>query len=307
MPKNRKKQPCMAWEEWYLLAARYYEEHGDLLIPRDYVCPTGQKLGRWIERQRAKYNRVPSMQGHIEGWQIEYLERIGMVWKLEYRREWEDWLKKLDWYLSVHGNIDVPHDYEHDGYGLGNWLIKQRLRHAAGELSPEKAADLEARGISWNLRTRLRSWDDWYADARAYYREHADLMVQLDYLTPDGDRLGFWIYRQRDIYMGRRKGLRLTEEQIDRLNHIGMNWEPLASRPDQWERMYEWVSAYRNTYSKLPLWPLDLKAPDGRSANGWIRTQRQQLADGRLSPERVERLAAIGIYPAKRKSAESGS
>ena len=73
----------MDWEDWYLLAARYYEEHRDLLVPRDYVCPAGEKLGRWIERQRAKYNRVPSVVGNLDGVQINYLNQIGMVWKLE--------------------------------------------------------------------------------------------------------------------------------------------------------------------------------------------------------------------------------
>ena len=291
----------MDWEEWYLLAVRYAEEHGDLLVPKDYVCPSGERLGRWIERQRGKYNRVPSVSGGLSARQTEALDRIGMVWKLEYRRSWEDWLDALDRYAAAHGDADVPHAYEQDGFGLGDWLAKQRLRRAAGELDGDQIADLESRGVRWSLRTRPRAWEDWFAQAEAYYRAHGNLLVGLDEVTPDGGRLGYWIYRQRDIYMGRKQGLRLTQDQIDRLNRIGMVWEPLAARGDAWDRMYLWVARYARDHRRLPLWPPDLRAPDGRSAAGWIRTQRQSLADGRVSPERAERLARLGIVPAERR------
>ena len=221
----------MDWEEWYLLAVRYRDKYGDLLIPRDYVCPTGEKLGRWIERQRAKYNRVPTIRGYLEPWQIEMLSRIGMVWKLEYRRDWEEWLEQLDRYIAAHGNADVPHEYVQSRYGLGDWLAKQRLSYAAGRLTEQEIADLEDRGVKWRSRTKRRNWEDWYADAEAYYRDHNDLRVTLGYSTPGGNKLGFWVYRQRDIYMGRKKGLSLTKDQIDRLNRIGMNWDPLGVGP----------------------------------------------------------------------------
>ena len=288
----------MDWEDWYLLAARYYEEHRDLLVPRDYVCPAGEKLGRWIERQRAKYNRVPSVVGNLDGVQIDYLNQIGMVWKLETRRGWEEWLRLLDAYAKEHGDIDVPHACEYGGAGLGGWLAKRRLDYAAGKLTLDEIQTLEARGVNWALQPRQRSWDDWFADARDYYRAHGHLMVHLDDLTPDGARLGYWIYKQRDIYMGRKPGQTLTQEQIDRLNGIGMVWEPLAARSDAWERMYGYIAAYQAENQRLPLWPRGLKSPDGRSMSGWIGTQRQNLAEGKLPADRVDKLAKLGIVPA---------
>ena len=300
MKKAGKRRNVRPWEEWYLLAARYYGEHGDLLIPEDYVCPNGEKLGRWIERQRAKYNRVPSISGHLDAGQTEALERIGMVWKLEYRRSWNEWMDVLDRYAQAHGNIDVPHSFVLDGYGLGDWLVKQRLRYAAGELLPEEIGDLEARGVNWSLRTRPRTWEDWFADAAAYHAAHGNLRVPPDYVTAGGNRLGVWITRQRVLYKGRRKGSALSAEQIQRLESIGMVWQPLAARTDAWEQMYRFVSEYRDAHDRLPLWPRNLKAPDGRSMVGWIGTQRRQLADGKLSPGQVEKLSRLGIRPAAR-------
>lgn len=300
MKQSGRRRNILSWEEWYLLAARYYGEHGDLLIPRDYVCPGGEKLGRWIERQRAKYNHVPSVSGHLTARQTEALEQIGMVWKLESRRAWDVWMNLLDRYAAEHGDIDVPHSFTLDGCGLGDWLVKQRLRHAAGELLPEEIEALEARGVNWSLRTRPRAWEDWFSDAAAYHAAHGDLRVPPDYVTADGHRLGVWITGQRDLYMGRRKGGGLSKEQIARLEGIGMVWDPLAGRADAWEQMYRWVSEYRDAHDKLPVWPRDLKAPDGRSMGGWIRTQRRQLADGKVSPAHAERLSRLGIRPAAR-------
>ena len=297
----------MDWEEWYLLAARYFEEHGDLLIPRDYVCPAGEKLGRWIERQRAKYNRVASINGALDAVQVAYLEQIGMVWKLETRRGWEEWLALLDAYAAEHGNIDVPHEYECGGAGLGDWLVKQRLRYAAGEMTEREIKALEARGVNWRLKTKPRSWDDWFADAEDYYRTHGHLMVRLDELTPDGGKLGYWIYKQRDIYMGRKPGQTLTQGQVDRLNSIGMIWEPTAGRGEAWESMYRCIAAYCEKNQRLPLWPRGMKSPDGRSMSGWIGTQRQNMAEGKLPADKVKRLSLLGIEAARPRVGRSVS
>ena len=307
MAGSNRRRRGLSWDEWYRLAAGYRQEHGDLLIPKDYVCPGGEKLGRWIERQRGKYNGVASVPGHLDRTQILLLDQLDMVWKLEYRHDWSDWLKQLDWYRQTFGNLDIPHNFERGEYHLGNWIVKQRVNCADGLLGEREIADLDARGMIWNARTRPRPWEAWYADAAAYYRAHGDLRVTLDYQTPEGNKLGFWIYRQRDIYMGRKPGLCLTAEQIEQLEAVGMVWNPPQARLEAWDQMYLWVSEYLERNGKLPLWPRDLKSPDGRSMWDWIRAQRQLLADGRVQPSRREKLAALGILPPARTMAAGGT
>lgn len=34
------------WDEWYLCAKKYFEEHGDLLVPSNYITADGYRLGR---------------------------------------------------------------------------------------------------------------------------------------------------------------------------------------------------------------------------------------------------------------------
>ena len=293
MSQARKTRRRLDWDEWYMLAVEYRDTYGDLLVPMKYRTPSGFGLGRWIEGQRARYNHVPSAKGPLEGWQIDYLNRIGMVWKLENRYAWDRWLEMLDAYAADHGDIDIPFDYEQDGFHLGNWLRKQRMYYSAGELSPKEIDDLEARGINWSLRTHPRSWDDWFADAAAYYREHADLMVPADYETSSGDKLGTWIYQQRDIYMGRKKGRSLSQNRIDQLNSIGMVWEPLFLREDAWEQMFQWVSEYKKQHGHLPT--QKLKAPDGRSMGAWLSFQRMQQAAGKLPKKKLDKLNSLGL------------
>ena len=70
---------------------------------------------------------------------------------------------------------------------------------------------------------KKQTWDEWYGCAKAYYEEYGNLDIPLDYLTRDGNRLGMWINIQREIRRGTRPTY-LNEQQISRLNQIGMLW-----------------------------------------------------------------------------------
>ena len=75
------------WLKNYELAKKYYEEHGNLLIPSSYIVKIDNKevnLGTWITTQRMRYKG--KSKSKLEQYQIELLEEIGMVWNiLEYK------------------------------------------------------------------------------------------------------------------------------------------------------------------------------------------------------------------------------
>ena len=307
MPKKtyRRRRVQRTWDEWYKLAKDYYEGHGDLLVPMAYRCPGGQRLGRWIDRQRAKYNDVPSNTGYLYPEQIALLEDIGMVWKLEYRHPWKAWLKKLEWYKDVYGDLNVPGDFEDHTFHLGNWIIEQRKKRHAGLLSEQQIADLDNLGMLWNVALRPRTWDEWYADAFHYFEEHGDLQVPVKYETEEGYSLGNWIYTQCRIRKDESDKGTLTQSQIDKLDAIHIVWDREAGNKSSWNLMYDWVCEYLETNGKLPVWPLDLKAPDGRSMPGWISVQRSALTKGNVSVERREKLEGLGILPFQRQEAKA--
>ncbi len=70
------------WLWWYDLAKKYYEYHGNLLIPRTFITKNGyekdsdgKRLGVWIARQRYIYNNLSEEK-------IADLEKIGMIWNI---------------------------------------------------------------------------------------------------------------------------------------------------------------------------------------------------------------------------------
>lgn len=67
------------WENHFESCRRYYEEHGNLEIPRSYTEEDGFRLGTWLWRVRTgKYKlKITGENGN----QYERLSSIGMVWK----------------------------------------------------------------------------------------------------------------------------------------------------------------------------------------------------------------------------------
>lgn len=279
------------WDEWYLCAKDYFEEHGDLLVPSNYITADGYRLGRWIERQRARFNGLlASPIYHDE--QIA-LESIGMVWKLEDRLEWDKWISLAEGYYRQYGNLEVNTEYVADGYRLGYWLREQRKKRKSGKLTEKQIRDLDRYKMIWSCYER-RSWNNWYSMAEEYFLENGNLLIPLNYRTKGGERLGIWIFVQRERYSQKGGRKPLNKEQIQALERILMVWELDNVREEKWTAMYQWVSEYKREYGRLPL-GRELKAPDGRSMGNWISVQRKALKQGNMSVAKAKQLETLEI------------
>ncbi len=64
----------LLWENQYNDAKKYFEEHGNLNVPKEYVGSTGKYLGRWLIAQRKKYR-----EGMLSDNKITKLENIDFV------------------------------------------------------------------------------------------------------------------------------------------------------------------------------------------------------------------------------------
>lgn len=215
------------WDEWYVLAEQYRAEQGDLLVPREYRTAEGALLGRWIERMRAIYNN--KRRGRLYKDQIDELERIGMIWKLENRFSWEEWMSLCREYRNRNGNLNVPRDWAKGDMKLGEWLNNQRMVHLRGELNVQQIQDLNRVGMEWEV-SPYRPWGEWYADAKAYYERHGNLQIPKDGLTEDGFPIGRWLSTQRELYKGKAGHRAMPEERIRLLEAIGMEWYRLKQR-----------------------------------------------------------------------------
>lgn len=79
--RKKSKDNSKDWSKKYELAKKYYQSHGDLLIPATYIDESGIKIGSWIRTQRVyRKNRL------LDKDQIEALDKIGMVWEIRNNR-----------------------------------------------------------------------------------------------------------------------------------------------------------------------------------------------------------------------------
>lgn len=114
-----------AWDTYYEAAKQWYEENGNLKIPKSYVTGAGLTLGAWINTQR----RVKS--GNISGnltWEkIQKLNDIGMIWDVT-DSSWQEVLEELKSYRNTYGNLDIKAKYvSPTGFRLGSWINNMRL------------------------------------------------------------------------------------------------------------------------------------------------------------------------------------
>lgn len=209
----------MVWDKnadkWYANYARakeYYTANGDLHVPYGYVTEEGFNLFAWLASQRRKRDKLTQEQ-------VELLNAIGYSWQNKYDAAWSKYYEKLREYRREHGNVDVPVAYRMDGYNLGKWLSHQRTDQRE-KLTEEQRKKLEDLGVSLQ---REDPWETRYKLAQGYFEQNGNLKIPVTY-KPMGICLNKWVNEQKQIYRGKRAGKRLSQENIARLEKIGISW-----------------------------------------------------------------------------------
>ncbi|MDV5042552.1 Helicase associated domain protein [Faecalibacterium duncaniae] len=151
------------------------------------------------------------------------------------------------------------------------------------------------------------SWEHYFSEASIYYAEHGNLNVPKLYTTPSGLSLGVWLVTQRRVRKGQTQG-NLTEQQIARLDSIGMVW---GNRDDrQWNEGYQKARRYFDAHGDLNV-PVGYVSPDGYNLGNWVKRQRYtrhnpEKSCAVLTEERIARLDTIGCGGKKRTRERSG-
>lgn len=282
-----------SWETMYSFAKEYYKEFGNLEVPARYFTKDGYSLGSWIYNQRSI--RKGLIDGNLTDTQIELLDKIGMRWNMLTDYSWETNYNLAKEYFDTYKNLNVPVNYvTKDGVRLGNWLSNIRAWESAGThpkyLTKERKEELNKIGMVWSKSNFY--WERNYAELYDFYKENGNLIVPSDYVTKNGIKLGSWVGRLRKLYKGEAKGTPLTNEQIERLNNIGMVWEPDSSR--KWDNAYNLAKEYFIKNKNLNI-STSYKSENGFNLGQWIKVQRCEYEKGTLNPERIERLNKIGM------------
>lgn len=134
------------------------------------------------------------------------------------------------------------------------------------------------------------TWDMYYASAKQYYKENGNLEVPARYITEEGYALGSWLNNQKAIRKGTIVG-KLTEDQIHKLDSIGMIWDSLDYF---WEQNFKSAKEYYLTYGNLDI-PTNYKSKNGKHLGNWILRQRQLYKRNSLTDDQLKKLDSIGM------------
>ena len=274
------------WEEKYLLAKAYFEEHGSLSMPSDYTV-NGIWLCKWLSEQRM--TGEGKRKRNLTDEQRSKLEALGMQFgKLSKDIAWEMQYEAAKDYFTGHGDLDIPKNYvTKDGKYLRAWVNRQRKAYSCGKLDKRQIELLSHIGMVFEFDD---PFEIGFAHAKAYFDEHGSLDVPSEYICEDNYRLGNWISNIRSARKRTNRGS-LFPENIDRLNTIGMIWD---KREYMWELGYAEAKSY---YSKFGSLDVSSKYRTGREPEiyYWVILQRELYNKGKLSDDKIERLNAVGM------------
>jgi hypothetical protein len=121
--------------------------------------------------------------------------------------------------------------------------------------------------------------------------------VPYNFAAADGTKLGEWVRTQRKAY----KTGKLSPERVARLEAAAFVWDAAAydarrldAHADGWDARFELLTAYHVAHGDCAV-SRSFAAADGTKLGLWVDRQRKSYKAGKLSPERVERLEAVGF------------
>ncbi len=319
--KSNDDELSYKWKKNYELAKKYYEECGNLLIPKKYELDINGdvvRLGNWINTQRKLYK-----ENKLNEKQLNLLNDIDMVWsfkliKDDIRKEFipDKWMRNYELakkYYEKHNNLLIPSNYEviidNVTIKLGRWLSTQRQNYSKNNLNDKQIELLNGINMIWNPIDYKKSndyitenWMDSYQLAKSYYEEYGNLLIPARYSLNinDGEvNLGNWIVTQRQAY----KNGKLDYTKIELLNKIGMVWQVKVCKDnsiknyisDKWMRNYELAKKYYEEHGNLLVPQKYSLIKDGENINlgTWVVYQRYLYKNNKLNKNQIDLLNKI--------------
>lgn len=266
------EQTSASWEFWFGLLERYVAENGTAGVRDDYVTEEGVRLGKWVGKQRTKWESLPEHRKHrlqeLPGWTLD--ARVTL---------WEASLAALIHYVKVEGHANPPRGPKIGGIDLESWVRRQR--NTWDQLSEDRRQRLEALP-GWTLNAIDEKWNTAYQHLLAYVEENGTAQVKQSYVAPDGYRLGKWVSVQRRIWD------KMSDDRKQRLEQLP-GWT-LNARGDWWENWFRMLQEYVAEYGTARV-PQTFVTAGGDKLGAWVSNQKSTRKN--LSDERRERLEAL--------------
>lgn len=268
-----------AWEKMFQLASRYYEKYQNLDIPAKYKTEEGELLGQWYRRTVTEYRK-----GILAEERKRRLERIGFHVESVKVRTWMKYYAEAKKYAETHGNLNVHAEYVTDsGLKLGSWISGQRYNYRLGRLPKKRIELLDEIGMDWQRFDG--KWNLGFKHLETYIETFGDAKVPIDYLSPDGFRLGAWVVAQRN----KKTFGKLSEEKVQKLESVGIIWN---IHDAEWENTFAALVKYQEQFGTLEV-EKDYVTDEGINLRSWMANQRSKFRSGKLQKWKIEKLDAI--------------
>jgi len=201
---------------------------------------------------------------------VEIVARLGMGW--------DHWFGLLQKFHAREGHCHVATNHEEDGLILGRWVANQRRRKSI--LSSGEIDRLDQLGFSWSPWDE--AWEAKFAALKKFHAREGHCRVSQNH-QEEGLNLGKWVNNQR-----KRIKHKQLPAQIERLNHLGFNWDLDA---EAWDAKFSALKDFhaREGHCRVP----SNHQEDGLKLGSWVA--RQRFKRNELSPEQIEKLNQIGF------------
>jgi hypothetical protein len=211
------------WQDRLSELADYRKIHGHCNVPQKYP-----QLGSWVETQRGQYRM------HLEGkaskmttFRIKALESLGFEWHVTWAT-WEDRLSELADYRKIHGNCNVPRNYNKN-VKLATWVGNQRAQYRwklegkTSTMTLSRIQQMESLGFEWD--SRGAAWEVRLSELVDYRKIHGHCNVPKTYYKKN-TQLGQWVAYQRINYKLHLEGKAspITLSRIHALETQGFQW-----------------------------------------------------------------------------------
>ncbi|WP_176921738.1 DEAD/DEAH box helicase [Micromonospora sp. WMMB235] len=260
---------------------RYVDEMGAAQVPGTYRTADGFRLGAWVGRCRADYRA-----GRLAAHRAAALESLpGWIWQ-PHESAFAEGLAVLRTYVAQAGDAYVPKDHvSEEGFRLGGWVEACRSNRRAGQLRPDRIAELEALP-GWTWDTHKTRFDRAFDALQSYVAETGTAAVPSSHTTANGIQLGFWAANRRAEY---RRGT-LSPHRRELLEALpGWSWDPIA---DGFAQGLAALRAYV-TGSGDACVPHRYVTADGFWLGGWVNKRRGDRRRSRLPEECAAELEAL--------------
>lgn len=150
-----------SWDNWLKQLRAYNDEHGDTDVPLKH--PKNSALGAFVNRQRTEYRKMQQgAQSSLTEERIKSMDELGFKWQMRVSRTpWEQRLKELREFKTVHGHCNVPSTWPAN-QPLAYWVFKQRgqyrmfkqgiesgKRNSRCNMTVDRIAQLDMIGFEW--------------------------------------------------------------------------------------------------------------------------------------------------------------